>query len=277
MTLSKEAFPVNNSGEQPELFSAISDPYLRDYLESVDTALQKQAFPVRYTFINSPLLTEAFGMERPAEMYDFMKSLRMAGLVIPETRKFKASGRINRAAFYEREQLQVAAVVYWTIVPQLTKQTPERFKQIDWNEVYEEAHGYIAETSLADVLTKPEEKTEQQVGPGIVDNEKPVITLPEEQEKTPDPGSLAFWDRENLGGALYRLSQSLSFQHIMPGNIAQFIIDINYRDTENWTLDQLERGIELSMEHLRRFPEVENLHDLMEKIRQLQQEKKNSQ
>jgi hypothetical protein len=273
MALSKESFfSTEDSGERHEPFAGIANLELREYLEAVDNGLAKEVFPLRYTYINAPSLTDTFGMDSRVEMVTFMRSLRMAGLVMPEPRRFEASGRINRAFFYDREQLQVAAAVYWTIIPQLSGEASGRFKAIDWDAVYEETLGYLKESPLAELLTKPGENTDQKA-PAVLDTEKPVIESSMEEREVLRPEMLAFWNAEKLEEALHHLVRSNASRNVMPENIAEVILRINYPESTVWTTDHLERGVELTMGHLHRFPKVENLQELVDKIIALQEER----
>jgi hypothetical protein len=82
--------------------------------------------------------------------------------------------------------------------------------------------------------------------------------------------TLEYWNKDHLRGALSRLDLQFNSEGIIPDHIADFIMRVTHPGVENWTIDLLERGVELSIRYIDQFPEIEDLDALRLKIIQLQ-------
>jgi len=87
------------------------------------------------------------------------------------------------------------------------------------------------------------------------------------------PKSLGDWNSEKLRAVLVQLAREVDYRKVLPESIANFIMRITHPGQEAWTLDQLERGVALSLQYISQFPEVDDLDALRLKILELQRQR----
>lgn len=259
---------------QTDPFIAVSEPHLQDYLRKADQVYTTINWPHRVSHIDNKSLVTAFGMERGGEMVEYMKAIRKAGVLVPQEVEMKtAYGQVRKMTVVTREQMQAAAAMYWVVQPELKGTVREKFKKVNWQEAYDSTMEQIEECdfaySLRDPSTLPDEEEMRSANEKIV-FENTRYKEPEKKKPLTDTSS---WDTTQLESALGSLEDFEDVEEVIPENVLYWMMQLTYPGSTRWTSDQVKGSIEKVMRAINTDATVENLHELILKVQDLQRQR----